>query len=108
MAFGALIDVGAGSVLSIALGAQDKKTEGKLFGCVNRLLLICTIIYIVVALIFSTQLIRIMGGEGETLALGDSYFRVTIFGAFFWVYGLAGNMIVRAEGKMKTAAYISA
>jgi len=108
VAFGSLIGVGAGSVLSIALGAQDKKAEEKLFGCVNRLSLICTAIYMVVALIFSTQLIRIMGGEGETLALGDSYFRVTIFGAFFWVYGLAGNMIVRAEGRMKTAAWMMA
>ena len=108
VAFGSLIGVGAGSVLSIALGAQDKKTEEKLFGCVNRLSLICTAIYMVVTLIFSTQLIQIMGGEGETLALGDNYFRVTIFGALFWIYGLAGNMIVRAEGRMKTAAWMMA
>lgn len=108
VAFGSLIGVGAGSVLSIALGAKDKMTEEKLLGCVNRLSLICTVIYMVVTLIFSTQLIRIMGGEGEALTLGDSYFRVTIFGAFFWVYGLAGNMIVRAEGRMKTAAWMMA
>lgn len=108
VAFGSLIGVGAGSVLSIALGSQDKKKEEKLFGCVNRLSLICTVIYMVVTLIFSTQLIQIMGGEGEALALGDSYFRVTIFGAFFWIYGLAGNMIVRAEGRMKTAAWMMA
>jgi len=47
-----------------------------------------------------------MGGSGETLVLGDNYFRVTIYGALFWIYGLAGNMIVRAEGKMKTAAWM--
>lgn len=105
-AFGSLIGVGAGSVLSIALGAQDKKTQEKLFGCVNRLSLICTALYMVLTLVFSTQLIKIMGGSGEALALGDSYFRITIFGSFFWIYGLAGNMIVRAEGKMKTAAWM--
>ena len=105
-AFGCLIGVGAGSVLSIALGAQDKETQEKLLGCVNRLSLICTVIYMVITLIFSKQFIAIIGGSGESLVLGDNYFRVTIFGSFFWIYGLAGNMIVRAEGKMKTAAWM--
>ena len=106
VAFGSLLGVGAGSVLSIALGSQDKETQYKLLGCVNRLSLICTAIYMVVTLVFSKQLVAVMGGSGEALTLGNNYFRVTIFGAFFWVYGLAGNMIIRAEGKMKTAAWM--
>jgi putative MATE family efflux protein len=104
VAVGSLIGVGAGSVLSIALGAQNKKTQERLMGNVNCISLFATIIYMVFALIFSTRLIQVMGGKGAALALGDSYFRITIFGAFFWIYGLAGNMIIRAEGKMKTAA----
>lgn len=104
VAFGSLIGVGAGSVLSIALGAQDKKTQERLLGNVNWMSLFSTIIYMAFALLFSTQLVQVMGGKGEALALGDSYFRITIFGSFFWIYGLAGNMIIRAEGKMKSAA----
>ena len=106
VAFGSLLGVGAGSVLSIALGSQDKETQYKLLGCVNRLSLICTAIYMAVTLVFSKQLVAVMGGSGEALTLGNNYFRVTIFGAFFWIYGLAGNMIIRAEGKMKTAAWM--
>lgn len=45
-----------------------------------------------------------MGASWQELILGDSYFRITILGSFFWIYGLAGNMIVRAEGRMKMAA----
>ncbi|QUH18551.1 MATE family efflux transporter [Alkaliphilus sp. B6464] len=101
---GSLIGVGAGSALSIALGSKDKRTQERLLGNVNYLSLIITVVYIVLGLIFSTQLVKVMGGEGEALALGDSYFRITILGSFFWIYGLAGNMIVRAEGKMKSAA----
>lgn len=104
--FGSLIGVGAGSVLSIALGARDKHTQERLLGNVNGMSLIVTAIYMVLGLIFSTQLIQMMGGTGEALAMGSSYFRVTIFGALFWIYGLAGNMIIRAEGKMKMAALI--
>lgn len=104
VAFGSLIGVGAGSVLSIALGSQDKKTQERLLGNVNWLSLVTTVIYMVLGLLFSTKLVQIMGGKGEALVLGDSYFRITILGAFFWIYGLAGNMIIRAEGKMKSAA----
>ncbi len=108
VAFGSLIGVGAGSVLSIALGSRDKRTQERLMGNVNLLSLIVTAIYMVLTLIFSRQLIAIMGGTGDALTLGDDYFRVTVFGALFWVYGLAGNMIDRAEGKMKSAAVMMA
>ena len=106
VALGSLIGVGAGSALSIALGAQDKKTQAQLLGNVNFLSVIVTAIFMVFGLLFSNQLIQVMGGTGEALAFGDQYFRITIFGAIFWVYGLAGNMVIRAEGKMKTAAWM--
>lgn len=101
---GSLIGVGAGSVLSIAIGSGDKKIQERLLGNVNVLTLLTTAVYMVLGLLFSLQLVRMMGGEGEVLLLGDSYFRITIVGAVFWIYGLAANMIVRAEGKMKSAA----
>lgn len=104
VAFGSLIGVGAGSVLSIAIGAKDKKTQERLIGNVNFLSVIVTAVYMLLGLLFSVQLISVMGGRDEALLLGNQYFRITVFGAFFWVYGLAGNMIIRAEGKMKTAA----
>ncbi|MFV0516372.1 MAG: MATE family efflux transporter [Aminipila sp.] len=105
-AFGSLIGVGAGSVLSIAIGAKDRITQQHLMGVVNRLTIICTVIYMIVALVFSEPLIAMMGGKGEALVYGVSYFRICTIGSFFWIYGLAGNMIIRAEGKMKTAAWM--
>lgn len=102
--FGSLIGTGAGAVLSIALGAKDKNAQNKLLGNVNLISLAVTVLYIALGLLFSTQMMKIMGASGDSLILGDRYFRTTILGSFFWVYGLAGNMIVRAEGRMKTAA----
>jgi putative MATE family efflux protein len=101
---GSLIGVGAGAVLSIAIGRQDKNIQERLLGNVNVLSLIVTVVYMVLGLAFSMQLVKMMGGAGEVLLLGDIYFRITVMGAFFWIYGLAANMIVRAEGKMKSAA----
>ncbi|WP_207952165.1 MATE family efflux transporter [Paenibacillus turpanensis] len=104
--FGSLIGVGAGSVLSIAIGRKDTKKQERLLGHVNSLCIIFTVIYMIAGLLFSEELIRLMGGEGEALALGELYFSITVFGALFWIYGLAANMIVRAEGKMKSAAVV--
>lgn len=106
VAFGSLIGVGAGSVLSIAIGAKDVKTQNNLMGVVNRLSVICAILYMAVAFTFAGPLIEMMGGTGEALDYGVSYFRMCTAGAFFWIYGLAGNMIIRAEGRMKTAAWM--
>lgn len=105
-AFGSLIGVGAGSVLSMAIGSKDIHTQKNLLGVVNRLSVICAILYMAVAFAFATPLIAMMGGTGEALAYGVSYFRICTIGAFFWIYGLAGNMIIRAEGRMKTAAWM--
>ncbi|WP_304340755.1 MATE family efflux transporter [Metaclostridioides mangenotii] len=105
-AFGSLIGVGAGSVLSIALGAKNRDTQRKILGNVNVITIISTAIYMIITLLFSKELIAAMGGSGEALIAGNNYFRITILGSIFWIYGLAGNMIIRAEGKMKTAAWM--
>ena len=104
LGIGSLIGVGAGSALSIALGAGDKRTQDRILGNVNYLSLIVSIVFGVLAYIFAEPLVRFMGGKGEALALGTEYFRVTLIGSLFWVHGLACNMVVRAEGKMKSAA----
>ncbi len=103
---GSLIGVGAGSALSIALGANDKNIQKRILGNVNYLSVIVTIVYVIVALLFAKTLVKAMGGTGDILEIGSTYFRITVIGSLFWIYGLAGNMIVRAEGKMKSAAII--
>ena len=108
LGLGSLIGVGAGSALSIAIGEQDKATQEKILGNVNYLSVITSLIFMIVGLLFSRQLIQMMGGRGDELLYGVSYFKVTVYGTLFWISGLAGNMIVRAEGKMKSAAVMMA
>ncbi|WP_330397096.1 MATE family efflux transporter [Anaerovirgula multivorans] len=104
LGLGSLLGVGAGSALSIALGANDQETQRKILGNVNYLSIIITTIYVIFALLLTTPLVKVMGGSGEILEIGSRYFQITVIGSLFWIYGLAGNMIVRAEGKMKSAA----
>jgi len=104
LGLGSLVGVGAGSYLSILLGEDDKETQGKIVGNANLISIVVTIIMMFFGFVFMKPLLTAIGADGETLAFAISYFRITLIGSIFWIIGLAYNMIVRAEGKMKTAA----
>lgn len=108
LGFGSLIGVGAGSVLSIVLGANDHDTQKKLLGNLNYLNVVIGAVFTVVGLVLAAPLVKMMGGRGEELVFGVDYFRVTLYGSIFWIAGLSGNMVVRAEGKMGSAAVMMA
>ena len=104
LGLGSLVGVGAGSYLSILLGDDDKETQGKIVGNANLISIVVTIVMILLGFVFMKPLLTAIGADGETLTFAISYFRITLIGSIFWIVGLAYNMIVRAEGKMKTAA----
>ncbi|WP_437729170.1 MATE family efflux transporter [Sorangium sp. So ce861] len=106
LGLGSLIGTGAGTALSIYLGADDRGKLHGLLGSVNGMSLLLGLPYSVVAYLLAEPLVRMMGGSGEILAYGKEYFEVTALGSLFWVHGLAVNMTVRGEGKMKTAAWM--
>ncbi|MGE8553224.1 MAG: MATE family efflux transporter [Chryseobacterium jejuense] len=106
--FGTLIGTGVGAAVSIWIGAGDKEKLSKAIGTVNFLTLIFSVAITIPCYIFAKELVYMMGGRGEILTLGVEYFRATILGSFFWIHGLALNMLIRAEGRMKTAAWMIA
>lgn len=106
--FGTLIGTGIGSAISIWIGGQDTSKLEKAMGTVNYLTLLFSIVLTLPCYIFAEELVYMMGGRGEILTLGVEYFQATILGSFFWIHGLALNMIIRAEGRMKTAAWMIA
>lgn len=108
LGLGSLIGVGAGSLLSIVLGAKDEETQKKLIGNVHYLTVVISIPVTVLGILFAEKLLFIMGGRGAALAEGTAYLKTTFYGSLFWIYGLGANMVVRAEGKMKTAAVVMA
>lgn len=102
--FGALLGVGAGTLLSILIGSKETQKQERLIGNLNSLVLIISVILIFLGLIFNETLIKLVGGRGDALIFGKDYFSVILYGTFFWISGMAGNMLVRSEGKMKSAA----
>lgn len=106
--FGSLIGTGIGSAISIWIGASDHDKLEKAFGTVNYLTILFSVLITVPCYLFADELVYMIGGRGEILSLGTEYFRATILGSFFWIHGLALNMIIRAEGRIKTAAWMIA
>ena len=106
--FGLLIGTGAGALLSIAIGAEDTDIRRRLLGNANALILIASAAVMLLGFRFSQPLLFAMGGRGKELMLGDVYYRTLLWGALPWIYAVALNTLIRAEGKMKTAAVIMA
>lgn len=104
LGFGRLVGIGAGATVSIWIGENRQDKLYKLFGSFNFLCIFFSLICTVPAYIFAHELMAMMGAKGELQTIAVEYFRVTLIGTIFWIYGLALNMLIRAEGKMKTAA----
>ncbi|MEM1218213.1 MAG: MATE family efflux transporter [Bacteroidota bacterium] len=104
LGLGSWTGTGAANLLSIALGSNDQERQQKLLANSTLLGLILTVLFAVPAYIFATPLIQMMGGAGDILTEGVTYFRITMLAAPLWVYGLSLNLVIRGEGKMKTAA----
>lgn len=105
---GNMVGNGAGTALSIMLGANDTNKQQRLMGNVNTSALIFSIIYLIPAYIFAEDLIGIMGGTGQILEYGTIYFRNTVLGSAFLVYSLSLTNIIRGEGKLKLVTIIMA
>lgn len=105
---GAMIGTGSGSLLSLWIGSEKKEQLYLLAGNVNTISLLTSLIFTVPCYFFAKDLIILMGASEDIVTPATSYFRITLLGSFFWIHGLALNMMVRAEGKMKTAAAMMA
>lgn len=103
----AMIGVGASSLLSRAIGAGDVATQRKIFGMTTVLCLMASALLSTLGIVFAYELIGLLGAEGEVLELAVCYYRVVMAGAFFRVYGVAANMLIRAEGKIREAMSFS-
>lgn len=99
----AMIGVGGSSILSMAIGANDTERLKKVFGSVTMLAAIVSGILMALGIYFARDLISLLGGEGDILEMGVTYYQITLYGAFFRIYAVDLNMLIRAEGKIKEA-----
>lgn len=102
-ALGMAIGTGGSSIISRALGADDKPKALKTFGNQVTLTILLTVGLVIPGLYFMDFLIPAFGGKGDIFEPAKIYYTVVLYGVPFLALCMMGNTVIRAEGKPKFA-----
>lgn len=102
-ALGMAIGIGGSSIISRALGAENKEKALKTFGNQITLTLLVTISMVALGLYFVDDLIPAFGGKGTIFDPAKVYYTIILYGVPFLALCMMGNTVIRAEGKPKFA-----
>lgn len=103
---GMAIGVGGASIISRALGSNDKKKALKTFGNMVNLTLHLAILLVLLGYIYDENILRIFGGKGELLPYAEEYFLVLLVGVPFLAWAMMSNNVIRAQGRPKVAMLV--
>lgn len=104
-ALGMAIGVGGSSIISRALGAENKPKALKTFGNQITLTFLFTISFAVFGLYFVDTLIPAFGGKGNIFDPAKTYYEIILYGVPVLGFVMMGNTVIRAEGNPKFAMY---
>ncbi len=102
-ALGMAIGIGGSSIISRALGADNKDRALKTFGNQVTVTLILTVGMVIPGLIFMDSLIPAFGGKGQIFEPAKIYYTIVLYGVPFLALCMMGNNVIRAEGKPRFA-----
>ncbi|WP_445386273.1 MATE family efflux transporter [Robiginitalea sp. IMCC44478] len=102
-ALGMAIGIGGSSIISRALGAENKEKALRTFGNQITLTLLVTISMVGLGLYFVDTLIPAFGGKGAIFDPAKIYYIIVLYGVPFLALCMMGNTVIRAEGKPKFA-----
>ena len=104
----AMLGVGSASVLSRAIGKKDEDTVKKIMGNLVAAVVILSVIYTVIGMVFTRQLLSLAGASDNILNYAEKYLRIIFAGSLFVNFFQSANMVIRGEGQLKKAMFIIA
>tara|TARA_X000001036_G_scaffold200686_1_gene188678 strand:- start:186 stop:1520 length:1335 start_codon:yes stop_codon:yes gene_type:complete len=104
-ALGMSIGVGGASIISRALGNNEKKKAIITFGNQLTMTLLMTIVLVFFGLIFVDFIIPLFGGKGNLFLPAKIYYTIILYGVPVLAFCMMANNSIRAEGKPKIAMY---
>jgi putative MATE family efflux protein len=104
-ALGMAIGIGGSSIVSRALGADNKPKALKTFGNQITLTVLVTILFVVFGLLYINDIVPAFGGKGSIFEPAKIYYRIVLYGVPILALSMMGNTVIRAEGKPKFAMY---
>ena len=104
-ALGMAIGIGGSSIVSRALGANEKSKALKTFGNQVTMTIALTLTLVFFGLYYIDNIIPVFGGKGTIFEPAKIYYQIVLYGVPFLALSMMGNTIIRAEGKPKYAMY---
>ncbi len=102
-ALGMAIGIGGASIISRALGSNDREKARRTFGNQLSLTLLITVILVILGLVFIDGLVPAFGGKGDIFEPAKIYYRIVLYGVPILALCMMGNNVIRAEGSPKHA-----
>ncbi len=102
-ALGMAIGIGGASIISRALGANDKEKAIRTFGNQISFTILITTTMVAVGLTFVDTLIPAFGGKGSIFELAKIYYVIVLYGVPLLGLNMMGTNVIRSEGKPKFA-----
>ncbi|MDY0062776.1 MAG: MATE family efflux transporter [Myxococcota bacterium] len=103
MAFGMLVGVGSGALISIRLGQGRKDEAERLLGNALALTLVVTVVLTTVLLIFLDPLLVLFGASAQVLPYAREFMQVIVAGSICQHIAFGLNAVIRAEGNPRLA-----
>ncbi len=98
VAFGTLIGVGSGALLSIKLGERNRVDAEKVLGQCVAVKIIFFVTVPVIGLLFLDTLLPLFGGTPEAIPYARDYLRIILYGNLFSHLSFGLSNLMRAEG----------
>ena len=97
-AFGAMVGVGASTLLSVKLGAKDYGEAKKIVGNVIALNVVIGSVFMLVSLLFLDPILYFFGASEHTINYARSYMQIILIGNIITHLYLGLNSVIRSSG----------
>lgn len=105
VAFGAMVGVGASTMISVKLGEKDNEEAQHYFGNSVTLNIIMGVLFMCFVLAFLNPILCFFGASEQTLPYTSEYMRWILYGNVFTHLYFGLNAILRSAGHPRTAMY---
>lgn len=103
MAFGMLIGIGTGVIVSINLGKKDIQKAEETLGTGFLLMLVVSAIVMAVIFLLKVPILNSFGSTQNTFDYANDYLNIIIGGMPFMIVGFSLNNVIRSEGNARIA-----
>lgn len=103
MAFALTIGTGAGSLLSISLGARDESQYRVIVGNAYFATLVLGVAFFTAGQLFIDDILRLFGATDALLGYAREYLQYILIGTLYFPFVMTSNNLIRSEGNARAA-----